>query len=303
MERYIDMRAFGVLGAFLCLALGVGLSACHKDGGQQTYQVQLIVDNGEGGEEQASPEAIADGEPQAETSDQSSSAEAPEQEPGEPSLDTASLAAGDVVTPDAIASAGGVDAFFWSEEIPDAVFARMEGKSFGPDCTMARSDLRYLRLLHVDAQGTTKVGELVVHKNVADEVVVIFRQLYDAGYPIKKMHLVDDYNADDDASCADDNTSAFNYRLIAGTNTISNHAYGLAIDINTFENPYCRPETGYVSPAEAAYYADRSLYEPYMIHTDDLCYQLFTQHGWSWGGDWSSPKDYQHFEKPGALWQ
>lgn len=290
----------------MCLALGVGLSACDKDDGRQTYQVQLIVDNGEGGEEQATPEVPADGESQAEANDQSPSAEAPEQgseqEPGETSLDPASLVAGDVVTPEAIASAGGVDAFFWAEEIPDTVFARMEGKSFGPDCTMARSDLRYLRLLHVDAQGISKVGELVVHKNVADEVVVIFRQLYDEGYPIRKMHLVDDYNADDDASCADDNTSAFNYRLIAGTSTISNHAYGLAIDINTFENPYCRPETGYVSPAEAVYYADRSLYEPYMIHTDDLCYQLFTQHGWSWGGDWSSPKDYQHFEKPGALW-
>lgn len=304
MGRHVHLRALGILTAGCGVVLCLGLAGCHAPAKSDTYELRLVVDNGEPGE----PEAADDGAPTQDAQAQEKSVEETHPEPSseveqqEP-LDPAALSAGDVVSTDDIASAGGADAFFWAEEIPDAVFARMEGKSFGPDCTMARSDLRYLRVLHVDALGTSKVGELVVHKNVADEVVYIFRQLYDAKYPIKKMHLVDDYNADDDASCADDNTSAFNYRVIAGTSTISNHAYGLAIDINTFENPYCRPETGYVSPAEAAYYADRSLYEPYMIHRDDLCYQLFIQYGWSWGGDWSSPKDYQHFEKPDALWQ
>ena len=213
------------------------------------------------------------------------------------------LPAGSVLRAEDIQRMGGVGAFFWSIEIPDEVFARMEGKSFGSDCTVPRSDLRYLHVLHVDAQGSTLVGELVVNRRVADEVVDIFRQLYEAAYPIHKMHLVDDYDASDDLSCADDNTSSFNFRRIAGTNTISNHAYGLAIDISPFENPYCIPSTGYVSPRAAERFSDRTLREPYMIHTDDLCYQLFTSHGWSWGGNWDTDKDYQHFEKPEALWE
>lgn len=212
--------------------------------------------------------------------------------------DPHTLPAGAVVLPQSISKPEDVDRFFWAEEIPDEVFARMEGHSFGPDCTLDRSELRYVRVLHVDAQGSAHVGELVVNVAVADEVVDIFRQLYDARYPIKKMHLVDDYGADDFASCTDGNTSAFNYRTIAGSTQLSNHALGLAIDINTFENPYCIPSSGYVFPPEAEHYANRDLDEPYMTHPGDACYNLFAAYGWSWGGDWESPKDYQHFEKP-----
>lgn len=211
-------------------------------------------------------------------------------------VDLRKLPAGTVVSDEQIAQAGGPDSFFWSEPIPDDVFSRMEGKSYGADCTVPLDDLRYVRVLHTTAEGDRTVGELVVNRTVAEEVVDIFRQLYHAGYPIHKMHLVDDYNADDNASISDDNTSAFNFRLIAGTNMISNHAYGLAIDINPFENPYI-DRSGSVVPSEAESYADRSLQEPYVLHTDDLCFQLFTSHGWSWGGYWSSPIDYQHFEK------
>lgn len=227
----------------------------------------------------------------------------PEPEPEPDPVQPAALSAGDVLRDAEVKRAGGADAFFWAEELSDEVFARMEGKSFGANCTVPRSDLRYLRVLHVDAEGSTKVGELVVNRRVADEVLDIFRQLYDARYPIRKMHLVDDYDADDERSCADDNTSGFNYRVIGGTTTLSNHAYGLAIDINTFENPYAIPSQGYISPAGSERYLDRSLQEPYMTHRGDLCYQLFIGYGWSWGGDWESPKDYQHFEKPSALWE
>ena len=196
-----------------------------------------------------------------------------------------------------IAALGGAGQIFSVQEIPDDVFARMQGKSFKEDCTVPREDLRYLRTLYVNAEGKTFVGEMVVAASVADEVSDIFRQLYEAKWPIKRMVLVDEYGGSDEASCADGNTAAFNFRPVSGGTELSNHAFGLAIDINTFENPYCIPSQDYVFPPEAARFADRSIEEPYMIHEGDLCWRLFTERGWSWGGSWSSPKDYQHFEK------
>lgn len=209
----------------------------------------------------------------------------------------ATLAAGTVLTQEEIDRSGGEDAFFWVEEISDETFARMEGKSFGADCTVPRENLRYLKVLHVMADGTIKVGEMVVNAMVADEVLDIFHQLYDSKWPIKKMHLIDDYDGSDDASCADGNSSSFNFRKAVNADVLSNHAFGLAIDINTFENPYYIPSQDYVYPAEAASYLDRSLDEPYMIHRGDLCYTLFTERGWDWGGDWYNINDFQHFEK------
>jgi len=149
----------------------------------------------------------------------------------------------------------------------------------------------------VDAAGRIFIGELVVNQDVADGVVDIFRQLYRAGYPIEKMHLIDDYDASDDASTEDDNTSAFNFRVVAGTNSLSNHAMGHAIDINPFYNPSAIPSENYVSPADAYQYADRSVITPYTIQQGDLCYRLFEEHGWVWGGEiWENARDYQHFE-------
>ncbi len=226
------------------------------------------------------------------------SAQEPVAAPAQKPMDVRGIPAETIVRDDQIARAGGAQAFFWTEEIPNEVFARMEGKSFGDDCTVARDELRYLRVLHRDAQGNARVGELVVNASVANEVLDIFWQLYLASYPIHRMHLVDDYDASDEASCADDNTSAFNYRPISGGTTLSNHALGLAIDINTYENPYYIPATGHLFPPEATRYLDRSLDEPYMIHPGDLCHRLFVERGWTWGGDWQRVLDYQHFEKP-----
>ena len=173
----------------------------------------------------------------------------------------------------------------------------MYGLSYKEDCTVPREDLRYIRVLHVTAEGETRVGELVMNKAVAQDVCGIFHQLYDAGYPIHKMHLVDDYDADDNASMEDDNTSAFNYRLVAGTSDMSRHAYGMAIDINPYYNPYCIPDEDYVSPASAYRYGDRSGTWPYKIEEGDLCHRLFLEAGFTWGGYWDYTKDYQHFEK------
>ncbi len=98
---------------------------------------------------------------------------------------------------------------------------------------------------------------------------------------------------------ADNNTSCFNYRTVSGKSKLSNHSYGCAIDINPLYNPYVRTRDGkvLVSPQNAGEYADRSADFPYKIDREDLCYRLFTEHGFEWGGAWNSSKDYQHFEK------
>ena len=130
----------------------------------------------------------------------------------------------------------------------------------------------------------------------------IFYQLYLNEYQIEKVRLIDEYAGDDTASMLDNNTSCFNYRVVDGTSNLSRHAIGCAIDINPFYNPYVvfnKDGSGetYISPKGSEIYADRSQNFPYKIDENDLCYQLFKEHGFIWGGNWNSCKDYQHFQK------
>ncbi len=210
--------------------------------------------------------------------------------------DISLLAAGTTVSDEDV-NEFGEEKCFTVNQISDELFDRIYGLSYKKDCTVPRDELRYLRVLHKDAGGVIFVGELIVNRAVAQDVCEIFHELYKAGYPIEKMHLIDDYGADDDASMEDDNTSAFNYRLVAGTSQMSRHAYGMAIDINPFYNPYVIPEQDYVSPTQAYKYGNRDWDFDYKIEKGDLCYRLFIEHGFTWGGEWPSPIDYQHFEK------
>lgn len=188
---------------------------------------------------------------------------------------------------------------FYISEIPDDIFEKMQGRSYKADCTVPREELRYIHVLHMGFDGQTHEGELVVNKAIADDVLEIFEELYKAEYPIEKVRLVDEYDADDEASMSDNNSSAFNFRFISHTTKISKHGMGMAVDINTLYNPYVKTVDGKLSiePANAAEYVDRSADFPYKIDHDDLCYKLFTEHGFEWGGDWTHSKDYQHFEK------
>lgn len=192
-----------------------------------------------------------------------------------------------------------IDGCFYYEEISDAVFARMDDNSYKADCSVPLSDLRYVRVLYYGFDNSVHIGELVVNKKIAQDIIEIFRGLYDAKYQIGKMVLVDDYGADDNASMADNNTSAFNYRMVAGTTKLSNHALGLAIDVNPLYNPWIYVLDGkdIIDPPSGAQYVDRTRGNPHYLDHDDLCYQLFIEHGFTWGGDWSSSKDYQHFSK------
>ena len=184
---------------------------------------------------------------------------------------------------------------FYYEELSENIKSRIAGKSYPIDCSVPYSDLRYVKVLHYDFNGNEHEGELICAQEVAQELTNIFYELYLEKYPIEKMMLVDEYDADDIASMKDNNTSCFNYRVIEGSKELSMHSYGLAIDINPLINPYVKGD--YVSPKEAQPYVDRSQIKLGMIDKDDLCYKLFTKYGWKWGGSWNTVKDYQHFEK------
>lgn len=192
---------------------------------------------------------------------------------------------------------------FTSEPIPDNVFQRMQGKSFGKDCTTKRSDLRYLRVLHCDKDGKTQVGELICNKNIAADLLDIFKKLYEARYPIESMRLVDDYDGSDERSMSANNTSCFNFRLMTGSRKrVSLHGRGLAIDINPLYNPFVSkskvsPKVGIPYAYKRSSFSKSTLVGRMIITRQDLCYKLFIQHGFRWGGAWKRNKDYQHFEK------
>jgi len=207
--------------------------------------------------------------------------------------------AGRTVSQEAVDAFGGIDMCFAAEPIPDGVWARMQGKTYKENPYIGRDDLRHVRALHWDYDNQMHVGEMIVNKQIAECVARILRQLFDAKYPIQRMLLPDVYDADDETQMRDNNSSCFCYRNIAGSANLSKHARGLAIDINTLYNPYYKVRddgTLFIQPATAEAYCNRDWDFPYKIDHDDLCFRLFTEAGFEWGGDWTSCKDFQHFE-------
>ncbi len=186
-------------------------------------------------------------------------------------------------------------AMFYIRKIDDAIWESMQGKSYHEGCPIKRSGLRRVRILYYGYDEKDYVGELIVNKKIAHDVRDIFRKLYLKKYQIKRVVPIDVYDGDDTRSMKKDNTSCFNYRTVEGTNTISKHGYGVAIDINPVENPYVVGD--YVSPRNGRQYADRSKDFEHKIDKNDLCYKLFHKAGFFWGGDWNYTKDYQHFQK------
>ena len=187
---------------------------------------------------------------------------------------------------------------FYVKKIDDEIFARIKGKSFKDDCILPVEDLRYIHVLHKDLDGKTHEGEMICNVYIAYDLLDIFQKLYAANYPIEKIRLVDEYNADDETSMRDNNSSCLNFRFISHTTRVSKHGLGLAVDINTLYNPYVKEVDGkkILEPATAEKYTDRTKNFNYKISHEDLCYKLFKEHGFEWGGDWDDRKDYQHFE-------
>jgi D-alanyl-D-alanine carboxypeptidase len=172
------------------------------------------------------------------------------------------------------------------------------GASWRPGCPVEPAQLRRVDVEHIGFDGQTHRGELIVHEDLVPEVITIFEQLYRLGFPIEKIRTVDHYPAaDDELSMEDDNTSAFNCRGIPGSNRWSQHAYGRAIDLNPLLNP-CIYASGAFQPRNAAPYLDRSRTDPGLLRNGGPAVHVFTDRGWQWGGYWTTPIDYQHFERP-----
>lgn len=192
-----------------------------------------------------------------------------------------------------------IDSLFVSRELNKEIINRIEGKSYKEGADISYSDLRYITVLHMGFDGKTHIGEMIVNKAIALDVIDIFKDLYKVSYPIEKMVLIDDYGADDIKSMEDNNSSSFNYRFVEGASRRSVHSDGLAIDINPLYNPYVRTRDGKeeVFPESGLEYTDRHKENEYYIRKGDPCYEAFVSRGFTWGGQWKNSKDYQHFEK------
>ncbi|MEZ0166067.1 M15 family metallopeptidase [Kineococcus sp. LSe6-4] len=168
--------------------------------------------------------------------------------------------------------------------------------SWRPGCPVPPERLRTVTVSFVDFAGAPSTGRLVVHADVADAVVAVFARLYSQRFPIARMEPVEAFGGSDDASMAADNTSAFNCRSTTGGTGFSEHSYGTAIDLNPVENPYVKGTT--VLPAAGRTFVERRPGRGVVLAGDPVV-QAFADHGFSWGGDWTSLKDYQHFSVSG----
>jgi len=171
--------------------------------------------------------------------------------------------------------------------------------SYRDGCPVGPNRLRLVRLSYWGFDGRPHRGSLVVNRRVTADVIAVFRRLYRARFPIRRMVPVSAYRGSDDASMAADNTSAFNCRAAVGspTGSWSMHAYGLAIDVNPVENPYVLG--GRVRPPAGRRYLDRARARPGMAVEGGVLVRAFESRGWKWGGRWGGSPDYQHFSTSG----
>ena len=226
-------------------------------------------------------------------------------DPGKQLENLTGIASGTVLT-DTNIDSGNIGKYFVSMDIDDGgyVYNRIVGKSFKQNTEISLSSLKYIKVLHYNFNNNIQVGEMIVNKDIADDVLNIFKELFEAKYQINSMHLVDNYwtgnpMSSDWQSIEANNTSGFCYRKKVNESGLSLHAYGRAIDINPQQNPYVSYSSGSAkwSHSNADAYVNRESGQSHMISHDDKAYQVFTKYGFRWGGDFSEPKDYQHFEK------
>lgn len=190
------------------------------------------------------------------------------------------------------------------QAVPDNLWDVMQGTSWheGIGCP-AREDLALVAVRYADFEGEPQSGHLIVAAAHAEEIGAIFQEIWQRRLlRFERIEPVSFHGGSDDASMAANNTSAFNCRTVTGGTRLSEHSYGAAIDINPVQNPYVKgdltlpPEgTPYDDPGEREAVIELGM--PGVVTPDVVA--VFARHGWSWGGDWTSLKDYQHFSKSG----
>jgi hypothetical protein len=189
--------------------------------------------------------------------------------------------------------------FAWRIARIDAEQRRaMTGVSWHSGCPVGFSQLRNVYASYLGFDGKRHLGQVIVNRSAAKDIVRVFRTLYSARYPIRRMVPVDVYGGGDFRSIEHDNTSSFNCRNATGSSNWSEHAYGLAIDVNPIENPYI--SSGRTSHRKSVKYLNRSKRLKGMIHPGDVVVRAFESIGWGWGGYWTgSVQDTQHFSESG----
>jgi D-alanyl-D-alanine carboxypeptidase len=187
--------------------------------------------------------------------------------------------------------------------IPDHIWTFMQGVSWHKTLPCPkREELRLVEVPYRDFTGAEKSGYLIIDRRLANEVHAIFTEIFQSGaYRIERMKLIDAYAGDDFKSIEDNNTSAFNCRLTTGAKTMSAHAKGRAIDLNPLINPYVdKSGTSHKKSLDFVSKQQREKSSAYgMILRDGVVVKTFKKYGWTWGGDWKTIKDYQHFSKDG----
>lgn len=180
------------------------------------------------------------------------------------------------------------------ETIPDDVLAR---SSWTDECPVTRDELRYLTVSHHGFDGDVHTGEIIVNASFAEEVVGVFRRMFEAEFPIEQMRVTRLDEVDDHPTGDYNETGSFVCRPAVGSENWSMHAYGLAIDVNPFHNPYLKGDL--VIPELASTYTDREEERRGMIFAGDVVVEAFAEIGWEWGGNWNTLKDWMHFSSTG----
>ncbi|HET8526240.1 MAG TPA: M15 family metallopeptidase [Actinomycetota bacterium] len=189
------------------------------------------------------------------------------------------------------------------DPLPAGLAAEMRGTTWKQGCPVPLDDLRILHFNYWGFDHALRRGPMVVNASVADDVLWVFRQLYDAGFPIKKVALATEFKPERFAqhrriTSHRSVTASFNCRPVVTAlgpgSDYSQHAYGLAIDLNPLQNPYVTT-SGFVRNRAAEPYLDRGRHLEGMVHEGDVVFRSFAAIGWEWGGDWSGDKDYMHF--------
>ncbi len=178
-------------------------------------------------------------------------------------------------------------------DVPEAL-AR---STWAEGCPVDLDELAYLTVAFRGFDGRNHTGEIIVHADVADDIVSVFEALHEARFPIEEMRIVSAEDLTAPPTGDGNNTTGFVCRPVTGGTVFSEHAKGLAVDINPFHNPYVRGDR--ILPELAAVYTERAEARPGMITAGDVVVEAFDSIGWTWGGDWTSLVDYHHFSATG----